>query len=262
VTRAAIAFAQNRSLEPIASFPSAACVTIGRGDGERRIQGSDTSSFRILLGPASGDRSTKRNLFTIIPPRVTVGPLSKRGRRMSKRLTTVYPSLSALVSVERLLAEAGKAIDDQTRTLLHTEVPEILGAVGGAGAGMATGATILSAGAASGTAGAAALTSGLATAGSFLGGGMMAGIVVVAAPAVIFSVSGYWLLSKRNRRKLGLAKEAKLQEAIRKRDAMLRELQAKNRTNKERVDYLARLVTQLESVIENLEADLRVAKPA
>jgi hypothetical protein len=174
----------------------------------------------------------------------------------------VYRNLEALVPVTKLLEEAGKAVNDKVRTLKSNGIPEILGAVGGVGTGAAAGVGILAAGAAEGTAGAAALTSGLATAGSLVGGGMLAGIGVVAAPAVLLGIGGYWLLSERNKRKLAEAKEAALQDAIRKRDAILRELKAKNTDNEGRIEYLNRLVAQLLTTIDYLEADLQAANAA
>jgi hypothetical protein len=67
----------------------------------------------------------------------------------------------------KLVSETGAANDDKARTLFKSDVPEVLGAAGGIGAGAAAGAGILTASAASGAADAAALTSGLATAGQF-----------------------------------------------------------------------------------------------
>ena len=169
----------------------------------------------------------------------------------------IYRNLDALTPVTRLLDEAGKAVNDKTRTLNSSGIPEILGAVGGVGGGAAAGAGILFASAAQGTVGAAALTSGLATAGSIVGGGMLVGIGVVAAPAVILSVGGYWLLSKRNKNKLAEAKEIALQDAVRKRDALLLELKSRNAHNVSRIEYLNRLMAQLLATIDNLETDLR-----
>jgi hypothetical protein len=145
----------------------------------------------------------------------------------------IYESLSALKPIQKLVSEAGAAIDDKARTLFKSDVPEVLGAAGGIGAGAAAGAGILTASAASGTAGAAALTSGLATAGAVFGGGMVAGIWVIAAPAVILGVAGIWAVARRNKRKLLQAKERLLQEALRKRDALLRELHSTNSSNRE-----------------------------
>jgi hypothetical protein len=99
----------------------------------------------------------------------------------------IYRSLGALVPVRKVLDEASAALTDQTRTLLSSGVPEVLGAVAGVGVGTAAGALIVGAGAASGVTGAAALTSGLAAAGSIIGGGMLAGVGVVAAPAVVLA---------------------------------------------------------------------------
>lgn len=174
----------------------------------------------------------------------------------------VYRSLEALAPVNKLLEEAGKAINDRARTLESNGIPEILGAIGGVGAGAVAGAGIMAAGAAGGTVGAAAITSGLATAGSIIGGGMLAGIGVVAAPAVLLGVGGYWLLSERNKKRLAEAKEAALQDAMCKRDAILRELKAKNSDNKGRIEYLNRLVSQLLATIDYLEADLQAANAA
>jgi hypothetical protein len=171
----------------------------------------------------------------------------------------IYESLSALKPIQKLVSEAGAAIDDKARTLFKSDIPEVLGAAGGIGAGAAAGAGILTASAASGTAGAAALTSGLATAGALVGGGMVAGIGVIAAPAIVLGVAGVWAVARRNKRKLLQVKEMLLQEALRKRDALLRELHSTNSSNRERIDYLARLVTQLQATAENLQADLQSA---
>jgi hypothetical protein len=179
-----------------------------------------------------------------------------------KRFTlaaSIYETLSALKPIQKLVSEAGAAIDDTARTLFKSDIPEVLGAAGGIGAGAAAGAGILTAGAASGTAGAAALTSGLATAGALIGGGMVAGIGVIAAPAVVLGVAGVWVVARRNKRKLLQAKERLLQEALRKRDALLRELHSTNSSNRERTDYLSGLVTQLQAAVDNLRGDLKSA---
>jgi hypothetical protein len=172
-----------------------------------------------------------------------------------------YESLAALRPIYKLVGEAGSAIDDKTRTLIDSEIPELLGAAGGVGAGVVAGAGILSAGAASGTVGAAALTSGLATAGGLVGGGMVAGIGVVAAPAVVLTAAGVWAVGQYNRRRFFEAREILLQEALRKRDALLTELQATNVSNHERIGYLSRLVAQLQAAVENLQADIELGTP-
>jgi hypothetical protein len=170
---------------------------------------------------------------------------------------TIYPTLSALVPVEKLLAEAGKAIQQPARTMRDVEVPEVLGAIGGIGAGAAAGWGILAAGAAPGAAGAAALSSGLATAGAVVGGGMAIGVAVVAAPAVVLGVAGFGLLARRNKKRLTERKQLLLQEAIRKNNQLLEALRSNAASNAERFDYLTRLVAQLRAVVDNLRGDLQ-----
>ena len=174
-------------------------------------------------------------------------------------MSDLYKSLSALAPVQKLLKEAGKAIEQPERTLQESEIPELLGAAGGIGAGAAAGWGILTVGAAANVSGAAALTSGLAAAGGVVGGGMVAGIAVVAAPAVVLGVAGYGVLAYRNKHKLRAAKELLLQEAIRKNDAILGVLCRQGAANADRVDYLSRLVAQLKAAIENLRGDLKTA---
>jgi hypothetical protein len=153
--------------------------------------------------------------------RVKVGP--------QPSAPVVYESLSALKPIQKLISEAGAAIGDRARTLASSDLPEIVGATVGVAAGGAGGAGILAASAASGTAGGAFLTSALAGAGGLIGGGMMSGIVVAAAPAVILSAAGVWAVGRYNKKKLIEAKEALLQEALRKRDVLARELKQRTR---------------------------------
>ena len=167
-----------------------------------------------------------------------------------------YQSLEALVPVRKVLDEAGTALADRSRTLLSSGVPEVLGTVAGIGAGTAAGAVLIGAGAASGTAGAAALTSGLAAAGSVIGGGMLAGIGVVAAPAVLLGIGGFVAVSSWNSARLHRERRALLQEAIRKHEAVLRQERTENTQNRDRADYLHALVVKLEDIIRNLEGDL------
>jgi hypothetical protein len=167
-----------------------------------------------------------------------------------------YPSLGALVPLRKVLDEAGKALHDPSRTLRHSTIPSLLGAGAGAGMGGVAGAAILSGGAASGTAGAAALTSGLAAAGGVVGGGMLVGIAVVAAPAVLLSVSGYALFSIMNRKKLDRERRALLQEAIIKTAAVAGQQRQTAQANHDRAEYLAALNAKLRDIIRNLREDL------
>jgi hypothetical protein len=64
-------------------------------------------------------------------------------------------------------------------------------------------------------------------------------------------------VGRRNKMKLLQAKERLLQEVLRKRDALLRELHSTISSTRERTDYLSGLVTQLQAIVENLQADLK-----
>jgi hypothetical protein len=168
----------------------------------------------------------------------------------------IYRNLDALIPVQKLLAEASEATDQTERTCDGSELHEVLAATAGLGVGAGAGAAIVAAGATESTAGAAFLTSGLAWAGGFVGGGMAAGIAVVAAPAVILSLAGYGIVSHVNKRKLTERKDLLYHQALRKHDALIRKLAADNKFNDDRVQYLSGLVSQLKAAIVNLQADL------
>jgi len=106
---------------------------------------------------------------------------------------------------------------------------------------------------------AAGITSGLAAAGGLVGGGMAAGVAVLAAPAVLLGVGAYAVVSQRNKRKLKEKKEMLLQEAMKKQNAIISELRKSSDDNKARADYLTKLNTILQSIIIDLEGDLKVA---
>lgn len=105
-------------------------------------------------------------------------------------------------AIEHERTEAAKEINGVLKQL-DNDYPGALEGVGAAlGAGIggagAFGALFLA-----GTTGlsAAGITSGLATAGALIGGGMVAGIGVLAAPMAILGVAGYALAKKRKNAK-------------------------------------------------------------
>src|SRR5437870_3335533 len=114
----------------------------------------------------------------------------------------IYRSLKALEPVKKVLEEAGHAIREKGRTIKTSEIPEILGAVGGVATGLGVGVAAVSIAGASGLSGAAALSSSLATLGGLIGGGMAAGIFVAGAPMALLGVGGYAVLHLRNKHKL------------------------------------------------------------
>ena len=156
-----------------------------------------------------------------------------------------------------VVAEANAALQDKSRTIKTSEIPELLGAIAGGSVGVGAGFAIVSAAGYTGLS-AAGLTSGLATLGALVGGGMAAGIFVAGLPMALLGVFGYGLLSRRNKRKLKQLKEALLQEAIKKHDVIIRELNQKVDLANDRTTYLESLNVLLQRAVQDLETDLAV----
>jgi hypothetical protein len=167
----------------------------------------------------------------------------------------IYKNLDALEPVKKVLAEAEKAVNDKSRTIETSDIPEILGGIAGGTIGVGIGLTFVYA---SGVAGLSAvgITSGLAALGALIGGGMMAGIFVAAAPMAVLGIAGYAVLAEKNKQKLIQAKEALFQDAIRKHDAILREINDKVNLSEERNSYLTSLNVLLRHIIDDLKKDL------
>lgn len=145
---------------------------------------------------------------------------------------------------------------DPKRTVKDSTIPDALGAAGGAAVGGGIGfAALYYAGSVTGLS-AAGITSGLAAAGGIVGGGMVAGIAVLAAPVVILGVGGYVLVHHRHEEKLKQEKERLYSAALQKQQAIINELKNKAQMSKDRVDYLERLNILLQKAIEDLRQDL------
>lgn len=174
---------------------------------------------------------------------------------MSKE--AIYKNLESLAPVVKVLGEVDKALNDKERIDSDSDdIKEVL--AGGVGAGAGIGFAGLYFGGVTGLS-AAGITSGLAAAGGLVGGGMAAGVAVLAAPAVLLGVGAYAFVSQRNKRKLKEKKEMLLQEAMKKQNAIISELRKSSDDNKARADYLTKLNTLLQSIIIDLEGDLKVA---
>jgi hypothetical protein len=96
-----------------------------------------------------------------------------------------FPSIKFLQPVANVVNEAAEAINDKHRTA----IPKVLGGTLGAGVGGVSSLSVLYN---SGVVGlsAAGITSGLATSGAIIGGGMAAGVFVLALPVVGFAGVG------------------------------------------------------------------------
>lgn len=84
------------------------------------------------------------------------------------------------------------------------EVAEAAGVAVGSALGAASFTALYFGGSVAGLS-AAGITSGLAAAGALVGGGMAAGVSVLAAPAVLLGVAGYGIAKRRRKAKLAAA---------------------------------------------------------
>ncbi len=169
----------------------------------------------------------------------------------------IYKNIDSLKPIEKLIDEASVAVTDPNRLSSDdSQINEALVAAGGIGAGGAIGFAGLYFGGSVVGLSAAGITSGLAAAGSIIGGGMTAGIAVLAAPAVVLGIVGYALMANRNKKKLLEKKEMLLQEIQRKHNAIISELKKTSDENKERISYLTRLNTLLQAAIYDIKNDL------
>lgn len=167
-----------------------------------------------------------------------------------------FENADALATVVKVINEAKAAVDDGSKTIETSSIPEILGGVAGATGGAAVSFAALYLGGSVVGLSAAGITSGLAAAGALVGGGMAAGIGVLAAPVALLAVGGYGLLSYIKTAKLIQGKEECLKAAIASRDAILVSLKNENQANKDRIDYLQAINTLLTAAIRDLKEDL------
>lgn len=169
-----------------------------------------------------------------------------------------FQSEEALRDVERVVNEAAAALNDSSRTISSSSMPEVLAGALGAGAG---GAASFAALYGLGVAGlsAAGITSGLAAAGAVIGGGMAAGIAVLAAPAVILGGIGVGIAAHAKTKKLINHKVALYKDAVSKQNAIIKALQQESYSDKKRIDYLNSLNILLQRAVGDLEYDLGIA---
>ncbi|WP_314064041.1 hypothetical protein [uncultured Abiotrophia sp.] len=181
------------------------------------------------------------------------------GEYVTDKKNMKYQSQDALERVQSVIDEADKALNDKSRRMEDSPIKEaVAGAIGiGAGAGIGFAGLYLG-GSVAGVS-AAGITSGLAAAGSLIGGGMAAGIAVLAAPAVVLGGIGLGVASHMKYEKLKEAKNLIYKNAVAKQNAILKELKNERDSDKERIEYLKGLNTLLEAAIVDLRHDLGIA---
>ncbi len=167
-----------------------------------------------------------------------------------------FKDSNSLDSVRKVINEANDALNDKSRTIADSAIPEALAGALGAGAGGAAGFAALYFGGSVVGLSAAGITSGLAAAGALVGGGMAAGIAVLAAPAVLLGGTAIGVASNIKNKKLAEEKQALYTKAIEKQNAILQLLKNKIGQSEERIEYLTSLNTLLQAAIRDLQHDL------
>lgn len=177
------------------------------------------------------------------------------GKYVKNKKMMIFQSVDSLQQVVNIVNEAAEAVNDSRRTIRESAIPEVLfGALGAGMGGMVSFAALYG----FGTAGlsAAGITSGLAATGSIVGGGMAAGIFVLAAPVAILSASCVGIASHLKDKQLHQEKERLYKEALVHHNAIIKALKDEADADKERLDYLQSLNILLQQAIKDLSCDL------
>ncbi len=181
------------------------------------------------------------------------------GEYIKKKKEMKFQSVEALQQVVNVVNEAAAAVSDKSRTIRESAIPEVLmGALGAGIGGVGSFAALYGLGSVVGLS-AAGITSGLAAAGSLVGGGMVAGVFVLAAPIAILAAGGVGLASHLKNKQLRQEKERLYKEALAKHQAIIKALKDEAEADKERLDYLQSLNILLARAIDDLKTDLGVA---
>lgn len=181
------------------------------------------------------------------------------GGYVKKKKEMKFQSVEALQQVVDVVNEAAVAVSDKSRTIRESAIPEVLmGALGAGIGGIGSFAALYGLGSVVGLS-AAGITSGLAAAGSIVGGGMVAGVFVLAAPVAVLAAGGVGLASHLKNKQLRQEKERLYKEALAKHQAIIKALKDEAEADQERLDYLQSLNILLSRAIDDLKADLGVA---
>ena len=181
------------------------------------------------------------------------------GEYIKNKKEMKFKSQDSLKSVQDVIADANKALNDKGRKLKDSPLNETIAGALGVGAGGAIGFVGLYFGGSVVGLSAAGITSGLAAAGGLVGGGMAAGVAVLAAPAVILGGGAIAVTSHVKNKRLREAKELVYKEALAKQTAILKALKEESDADKERIDYLNGLNIMLQAAIRDLQHDLGVS---
>lgn len=181
------------------------------------------------------------------------------GEYIKNKKEMKFQSQDSLKAVQSVIDDADAALNDKSRRLKDSPIHEALAGAIGVGVGAGVGFAGLFFGGSVVGLSAAGITSGLAAAGALVGGGMAAGIAVLAAPAAVLGGVGVGVASHVKNQKLREAKELVYKNAIAKQTAILNALKEESDADKERIDYLNSLNIVLQSAIKDLQHDLGIA---
>ena len=178
---------------------------------------------------------------------------------VTKKKNMNFQSVESLQSVVNVVNEAAVAVDDKKRTIRESAIPEVLAGALGAGIGVVGSfAALYGLGSVVGLS-AAGITSGLAAAGGIVGGGMAAGVFVLAAPVAVLGGVGVGVAAHLKNKQLRQEKERLYKEALSKHDAIIKALKEEADADKERMNYLQSLNILLQRAITDLQKDLGIA---
>ena len=181
------------------------------------------------------------------------------GEYIKNKKDMKFQSQDALKAVQSVIDDADKALNDKSRKMSDSPIGEALAGAVGVGVGAGIGFAGLYLGGSVVGLSAAGITSGLAAAGALVGGGMAAGIAVLAAPAVALGGIGMGVASHVRNKKLREAKELIYKNAVAKQTAIVKALKQEADADKERIDYLNGLNILLQAAIKDLKHDLGIA---
>lgn len=178
------------------------------------------------------------------------------GNYVKKKKEMIFQNVESLQQVVNVVNEAASAVNDKTRTIRETAIPEVLaGALAAGVGGVGSFLALYGLGSVVGLS-AAGITSGLAAAGAIVGGGMAAGVFVLATPVAVLAAGGVGVASHLKNKQLKQEKERLYKEALKKHEAIIQALKAEADANKERLDYLQSLNILLTQAIKDLRKDL------
>lgn len=176
---------------------------------------------------------------------------------IKKKKEMVFQSVDSLQQIVNVVNEAAAAMNDSKRTIKESSIPEVLCGALGAGIGGICSFTALYG---LGVVGLSApgITSGLAAAGSIVGGGMVYGIFVLAAPIALLATGGVGVASHLKSKQLHQEKERLYKEVLARYEAIIKALKSEADATQERLDYLQSLNILLQQAVKDLSHDLGI----